>query len=65
MKDSWTCDGTEENDYDGHPLVYLHEDQDCPYCGRQSTLNAIKEGLNGISEEDIVGVSEDIKKGIE
>ena len=54
MKDSWTCDGTEENDYDGHPLVYLHEDQDCPYCGRQSTLNAIKEGLNGISEEDIV-----------
>ena len=58
-KTTWLCDGTEIKDYDGHPRVYLHEYQNCPYCGRLSLTNAIKEGLNGISKEDLVGIEDE------
>ena len=58
-KTTWLCDGTEINDYDGHPRVYLYEHQNCPYCGRLSITNAIKEGLNGLSKEDLVGIDDE------
>ncbi len=58
-KTPWSCDGTETNDYDGHPRVYLLESENCPYCGRLSLTNAIREGLIGIEEDNIVNIDDE------
>ena len=47
---TWTCNGSDLI-WDGHPHVALHENENCPYCGKLSPVNMMEKEQSKEREE--------------